>query len=201
MKIQLKNSSVEYDGFVTIEKDVFQFERFNGEMSQEVMRYRYHRGDAVAVLIFDEAQRRVLLIRQFRNAVHAGTGDGWITECVAGMMEPGETPQDVAFREVLEETGLRLKRADLLSSYYFSPGGCSDRIHLFLGTVENADQPGGVHGLLEEGEEIHAEWVPLETALKMVEEQSIVDGKTLIGLLWLDRQLRRSAGNNSHSLE
>lgn len=191
MKIKLKQTSVEHDGFVKIEKDVFRFERFNGEMSQEVSRYRYGRGDAVAVLIYDDRQRRVLLIRQFRNAVHARTGDGWLAECVAGMMMPGETPEQVAFREVAEETGLHLRKAELLASYFFSPGGCSDQIHLFLGTVEDPDQPVGIHGLLDEGEETCAEWVPLDEALKMVEERQISDGKTLIGLMMLDRSLRQ----------
>jgi ADP-ribose pyrophosphatase len=186
----MKQTSVEHEGFVKIEKDIFQFERFNGEMSQEVTRYRYGRGDAVAVLIYDDSRRRVLLVRQFRNAVHARTGDGWLTECVAGMMMPGETREQVAFREVTEETGMRLCQAELLSSYFFSPGGCSDQVHLFLGTVENPEQPVSIHGLLEEGEETCAEWLPLETALKMVEERKISDAKTLIGLMLLERRLR-----------
>jgi ADP-ribose pyrophosphatase len=112
-------------------------------------------------------------------------------ECVAGMMESGETPAEVAFREVREETGLVLKRLDPLTTYFFSPGGCSDRVHLFLGTVEDAGKPLGIHGLAEEGEEVQAEWVPLEQALQWAEEGKIIDGKTLLGLLLLSRRLNQ----------
>jgi ADP-ribose pyrophosphatase len=190
MKVEFKSSAVEYEGFVKIEKDIFQFERFVGGMSRDVTRYRYRRGDAVAVLIYDEFRKQVLLIRQFRNAVHAVTGDGWLVECVAGMMEEGETPEAVAFREVKEETGLELEKIEWLTSYFFSPGGCSDRIHLFLGWVKDSSHPLGIHGLWEEGEEVLAQWIPLEEALAAMERREIVDAKALMGLLLLERRLR-----------
>jgi len=190
MKVEFKSSTVEYEGFLKIEKDIYQFERFGGGMSREVARYRYRRGDAVAVLIYDESQNRVLLIRQFRNAVHAVTGDGWLVECVAGMMEEGETPEAVAFREVKEETGLELETIEWLTSYFFSPGGCSDRIHLFLGRVKNSTQSLGIHGLWEEGEEVLAQWIPLEEAMAALDRGEIVDAKALMGLLLLERRLR-----------
>jgi ADP-ribose pyrophosphatase len=190
MKVEFKSSTVEYEGFVKIEKDIFQFERFGGGMSRDVTRYRYRRGDAVAVLIYEASRNQVLLIRQFRNAVHMVTGDGWLVECVAGMMEEGETPEAVAFREVKEETGLELEKIEWLTSYFFSPGGCSDRIHLFLGWVKNYSQPLGIHGLWEEGEEVLAQWIPLEEALAALEHREIVDAKAMMGLLLLERRLR-----------
>jgi len=84
MKVDIKQSWVEHDGFVQIEKARLQYEKFNGQMSSEITRFHYHRGDAVAVLIYDEITQRVLLIKQFRYAVYAKTGDGWLTECSPG---------------------------------------------------------------------------------------------------------------------
>jgi len=191
MRVDVKQTWMEHDGFVKVEKATLQFERFNGEMSPVITRCHYHRGDAVAVLIYDETTRRVLLTRQFRYAVYANNGDGWLTECVAGMMEENETPLEVAHREVFEETGLKLKSAELLASYFFSPGGCSDKVHLFLGKVADPDQPTGIHGLLHEGEEIQSEWVPLEDALGLADEGVIMDAKTLVGLTLLERRLRK----------
>jgi ADP-ribose pyrophosphatase len=195
MKVNLLNTRVEFDGFLRIEKDTFQFESFRGGMSGETVRFRYTRGDAVAVLIYDSTRGCVLLIRQFRNAVHAATGSGWMLECVAGMMEKGETPAEVAFREVTEETGLILRRVEPLTTYFFSPGGCSDRVHLFQGTVEDTEKPLGIHGLAEEGEEVLAEWIALEQALQWVDEGKIIDGKTIIGLMMLSRRLNRPASS------
>jgi ADP-ribose pyrophosphatase len=200
MKVEIKESRIEHDGFVKIIKATLRFQRFGGEMSEEITRFHYHRSDAVAVLIYDEVNQRVLLIRQFRYAVYAKTRDGWLTECVAGMMEENETPLEVAQREVFEETGLRLRKAELLAHYFFSPGGCSDRVHLYLGTVENSDQPVGVAGLESEGEEIQAEWVPLQEALNRVDEGKIVDGKTIIALTLLERRLRDGSKNTEPDL-
>jgi 8-oxo-dGTP pyrophosphatase MutT (NUDIX family) len=84
------------------------------------------------------------------------------------MMEENETPLEVARRELLEETGLKLKHAELVAHYFIGPGGCSDQVYLYLGEAEDVTQPLGVHGLIEEGEEIQAAWVPLEEALKLI---------------------------------
>jgi ADP-ribose pyrophosphatase len=191
MKVDIKQSWLQHDGFVKIEKARLQYEKFNGQMSSEITRFHYHRGDAVAVLIYDDATQRVLLIKQFRYAVYVNTGDGWLTECIAGMMEENEAPLEVAHREVFEETGLQLKSAELLAHYFFSPGGCSDRVHLYLGKVEDPRQPVGTGGLEHEGEEIQSQWVPFKEALQSVDEGKIVDAKTIIGLTLLERRLRK----------
>jgi nudix-type nucleoside diphosphatase (YffH/AdpP family) len=192
MKVEIKQVEQKYDDFVKVEKATLRFERFNGEMTSDVTRYRFFRGDAVAVLIFDSSTRRVLLQRQFRYTAHVKTGEGWLTECVAGMMEANETAIDVARREVLEETGFKLKKVELLAHYFVGPGGSSDQVTLYLGEVENPQQSPGVHGLMEEGEEIQAQWVPLGEALQLVDRGQINDAKTLIALLLLDRRLREA---------
>jgi len=193
MRVELQRVEEEFKGFVTVEGAVLRFERFSGEMSHEIVRHRYFRGDAVGVLLFDANTRRVLLQRQFRYTAYARTGEGWLVECVAGLMEANESPMEVAVREVREETGLRLKRAELLAHYFISPGGSSDQVYLFLGEVENPEDARGVHGLWEEGEEIQAEWVPVKRALEMIDNGEVKDAKTLIALGLLDRRLRASA--------
>src|SRR5262245_3013380 len=124
MKVEIKQTQLEFDGFAKVESAVLRYEQFNGGMSEELTRHRYFRGDAVAVLVYDAATDRVVLQRQFRYAAHARTGDGWLTECVAGMMEEGETPLEVARRELLEETGLTLKHAELVAHYFIGAGYC-----------------------------------------------------------------------------
>jgi len=91
MKVEIKQTQLEFDGFAKVESAVLRFERFSGGMTEEMTRHRYFRGDAVAVLVYDPAIDRVVLQRQFRYAAHVRTGDGWLTECVAGMMEENET--------------------------------------------------------------------------------------------------------------
>ena len=201
MRVEIMQTGLEYDGFIRIEKAELAFEKFSGEMSGAVRRYRYHRGDAVAVMIYDGRRDRVLLIRQFRYAVHARTGDGWLIECVAGIQEKGESVETVARREVLEETGLKLAGLELLAEYFFSPGGCSDKVHLFLGSLEDPEQSLGVHGVAQEEEDIQACWVPLSRALEMADAGQIQDAKTLIGLHLLERRLRRGTGADGADLD
>ena len=184
-------TGLEYDGFIRIERADLAFEKFSGEMSGTVRRYRYHRGDVAAVMIYDAGRDRVLLIRQFRYAVHARTGDGWVMECVAGIQEEGESVQTAARREVLEETGLTLAELELLAEYFPSPGVCSDKIHLFLGTLEDPERSLGVHGVAQEEEDVQACWVPLRQALEMARAGQIQDAKTLVGLHLLESRLRR----------
>lgn len=197
MRVDIMQTGLEYDGFIRIERADLAFEKFSGEMSGAVRRYRYHRGDVAAVMIYDAGRDRVLLIRQFRYAVHARTGDGWVMECVAGMQEEGESIETVARREVLEETGLRLAGIELLAEYFFSPGGCSDKVHLFLGALEDPERSLGVHGVAQEDEDIQACWVPLSQALEMARAGQIQDAKTLIGLHMLESRLRRGAVQDS----
>ncbi|MEW5975254.1 MAG: NUDIX hydrolase [Acidobacteriota bacterium] len=189
MKVEIIKSWVEHEGFVRIEKSRLRFEKFDRDLSQEVELGHYHRGDAVGVLIYDPGLDRVLLIRQFRFAAFAKTGDGWLTECVAGMLHEGESPEEAARREVLEETGLLLARADLLTCYFPSPGGCSDQVYLYLGTVVDPSQPVGAGGLNDEGEDIEVFWLPLSEALHLAETATIQDAKTLIGVGLLARRV------------
>jgi len=191
MKVQIIQKAIEYEGYVKVEKAKLQFERFNGSMSPEITRFRHFRGDAVAVMIYDPINLQVLLINQFRYPVYAKTGEGWFLECVAGMSEENESPLDVAKREVGEETGLRLKNIELLTEYFFAPGGSSDKVILFLGEVEDSQAPLGTHGLLHEGEEIQAQWVPLEQALAWADSGELSDAKAIIGLTLLERRLRQ----------
>jgi ADP-ribose pyrophosphatase len=194
MKVLISHKQFEYEGYVKVEKAKLQFERFNGTMSPEITRFRHFRGDAVAVLIFDPIHLQVLLINQFRYPVYAKTGEGWFLECVAGMSEENESPPEVARREVGEETGLRLRSIELLAEYFLAPGGSSDKVILFLGEVEDTQAPLGTHGLLHEGEEIQAEWVPLKQALAWIDSGKLSDAKAIIGLTLLERRLRKNEG-------
>jgi ADP-ribose pyrophosphatase len=133
---------------------------------------------AAAVLPFleDPAGRdpRILLIRQFRHAA-----DGFIWEIPAGRLDPGETPEECARRELAEETGMRAGRLERLTTFYTTPGFTDERIHLFLA----AGLEEGTHR--READEF-MELCPTRwsVALEMVRQGEIVDGKTLIALLF-----------------
>ena len=118
---------------------------------------------------------RVLLIRQFRHAA-----DGYIWEIPAGRLDPGETPDDCARRELIEETGMRADRLERLTTIYTTPGFTDEKIHLYVadGLVE-----GRHHREADEFLELRpTRW---SDVLALIERGEIADGKTLVALLYL----------------
>lgn len=143
------------------------------------------RGEVAAVLPFDPVRNEVVLIEQFRvGAWSAGWAQPWLVECVAGVVEAGETPEEMVKREAREEADCDITALEPIARYFSTPGACSERVHLFCGRVD-ATGLGGVHGLAEEGEDIRATIWPVADALAMLETGQICNSMTLIALQWL----------------
>ncbi|MDP2341684.1 MAG: NUDIX hydrolase [Deltaproteobacteria bacterium] len=69
----------------------------------------------------------VTLIRQFRHCA-----DGWLWEAPAGTLNKGETPEECARREVVEEAGLAAGRLEHVGFIFTAPGFTDEKIHLYL---------------------------------------------------------------------
>jgi ADP-ribose pyrophosphatase len=123
------------------------------------------------------ASGRVLLVRQYRHAV-----GGELLELPAGTLEPGESPDACAERELAEETGCRARSLRLLTAFWSSPGILRERMHLYL--AEGLDR---VPTRRDEDEVIHVEEFALADALELVRGGRIADAKTIAGLLYVAR--------------
>jgi nudix-type nucleoside diphosphatase (YffH/AdpP family) len=183
MRVRILKESREYDGFFKIDKAVLQYERFDGEMSEEITRLNFNRGDSAAVLLYDEKKDSVILVKQFRYPAYVNDGPGWILEVVAGAVERGRDAVSVARAELLEEAGYHVGDLEPISRFYVSPGGTSERIYLYLGHAHRKISSGG--GLISEHEDIQVLEIPLDEAMEMVEAGEICDAKTMIALQWL----------------
>jgi ADP-ribose pyrophosphatase len=139
-----------------------------------------HPGSVVILPVLDDG--RVCLIRNQRVAVGR-----LLIELPAGTLEPGEDPADCAARELIEETGFRAGQIRKLLEFFVSPGILNERMHLFLATELVAGAP-----QLEAGEDIQNLVVPWAEAMRMIDDGTIQDAKTLVGLLAYDRMLRSS---------
>ena len=150
-------------------------ERPDGQRSRrEVVEH----APVVAIVPIDSAGQ-VVLVKQYR--LPAGQA---LLEVPAGGIEPGETVEEAAQRELQEETGLRAGRLFRLGGFYVSPGYCDEFIHLLLALDLT---PSPIDG--DEDERITVVRLPLEEALRLVELEEIKDSKSIIGLLWADRRL------------
>jgi nudix-type nucleoside diphosphatase (YffH/AdpP family) len=166
-----------------------QHERFDGSMSPPVSRLVLRRGESAAVLLHDPRTQVVLLCEQFRLPT-CDDGPGWLLELPAGMLEQGEDAAACARRETLEETGYEVRALHPIASVYLSPGGSSERIHLFHGEIAVRDDAVETAGVASEGEEIRIIPFTVDEALARARAGEILDAKTLIALQWLELRSR-----------
>jgi ADP-ribose pyrophosphatase len=141
-----------------------------------------HPGGSVALAMFSDES--LLLIKQHRYPFNE-----FVWELPAGKLEKGEDPLHCAQRELEEETGYLAQQWKKLTSIYTTPGFCSEVLHIFLAT-EVTRAPGGKK--LEEGEQtMTTHTVALAEAIAMIENGTIVDSKTICGILLAERLLRK----------
>jgi len=192
-KVSIEQKKYIFEDIFKIEEAHLRFEKFNGEMTDPVRRISLERGDSVAVVILNLTTNKIILVNQFRYPSY-NNGQGWLIETIAGMVDPGESPEETARREVEEEIGLNISTLEFISTFYLSPGGSSERIHLFYSEVsgENAKYK-GTGGLISEGEDIKAEELSLEEALSKVKSGEIMDAKTILGIYWLENRFLKKA--------
>jgi ADP-ribose pyrophosphatase len=188
MRVQVQEQQREYDGFFKLERAVLRFERFDGRLSEPVERLVFERGDSVAVLLYDAERDAVILVEQFRYPAYLREEpEGRLLEVVAGTMKPGEaaSAEVVAHSELVEEAGVALQELEPITTFYVSPGACTERIHLYLGRVSR-DKRVGPGGGVGADEDIRVHEVPLDRALGWVREGKIRDAKTIIALQYLE---------------
>lgn len=173
-----------YSGFFSMDLYRFRHRLFNGEMSGEIRREIFERGHAAVLLPFDPVRDEVVLVEQIRIAAYDVSESPWLLEMVAGMIEEGESVEDVARREALEEAGLAVGRTKPVLSYLASPGGTSERLSIMVGEVD-ATTAEGIHGLADENEDIRVHVVSREQAYQWVEEGKIDNAASVIALQWL----------------
>ena len=173
-----------YQGFFRLERVRLRHTLFAGGMSPDITRELIERADVAAVLLYDPARDEVVLIEQFRVGAIADSNGPWLLEIVAGLIEQGEAPDEVARREAREETGLTVTDLVPITSFYPSPSKTSEHSHLFCGRVDSA-QAGGVHGLAHEGEDIRVLPMATDEALEQMARGRINSAWPIIALQWL----------------
>ncbi|VTP72897.1 ADP-ribose diphosphatase [Haemophilus influenzae] len=185
--IEILGEQTLYEGFFTLKQIQFKHKLFAGGQSGVVTRELLIKGAASAVIAYDPKEDSVILVEQVRigAAYHPESNRSpWLLELIAGMVEKGEKPEDVALRESEEEAGIQVKNLTHCLSVWDSPGGIVERIHLFVGEVDSS-QAKGIHGLAEENEDIRVQVVKREQAYQWMCEGKIDNGIAVIGLQWL----------------
>ena len=173
-----------FEKYFKLDEYSISHELFEGGFSQVFTREIFERGAVVAVLPYDPLRNKVVLIEQFRAGAINDADGPWLIECVAGVIEEGETETAVALRESEEEAGCTINRLQQIAGYYVSPGGTTEHCSLFCGIIDSSEI-GGVHGLSQENEDIRVFVVDTAEAYRWVAEGKIKSSATVIALLWL----------------
>jgi ADP-ribose pyrophosphatase len=135
---------------------------------------------AVAVLPVING-REVVLLKQYRPAV----GE-WLLEAPAGGIEPGETPEETAARELVEETGYKPGRLEKVAEGYISPGYTTEYMYFYIAWNPEPGKPSP-----EEGEVLEVMRMPIEQAFSLLERGELRDVKTMLLLALLRERMAK----------
>lgn len=180
------DEAMPFKGFFNVKTYTLQHTLYAGGWSQPIQREVFHRGDCVGILLYDPKLDEVVIIEQFRAGaiLTDKQEDAWLLEIVAGAMESGETAEDVARREALEEAGCEVQDILKINEFFTSPGGTSECLKLFCGKVD-ASQIGGLHGLDHEDEDISVSTMKFDEVWALLLQGRIVSAIPIIAIQWL----------------
>ena len=191
-KVEIESRRLLLDDLFKVEEVFLRFEKFDGTMSETIRRITLERGNSVAMVVYNLDTQKLLLLNQFRYPTHH-SGPGWMTEIIAWMIDPGETPEEAVRREAREETGLNVKKLEHIASFYPSPGGCSEQIFLYYVEISGESaRYKRIGGLASESENILTLELSLEEALAKIRSGEICDAKTIMGIFWLENRFFRN---------
>ncbi|MDP3332775.1 MAG: NUDIX domain-containing protein [Methylococcaceae bacterium] len=183
-KFEILDQEIVYPGFFRMEKYRLKHTLYDGGWSEEISRELFVRGNCVAVLLYDPTADKLVLIEQFRAGAILNPDRAWLVEIVAGAIEAGETAEEVAYRESIEEAGCTIEQIKVINEFYTTPGGSSERITLFCGKIDSS-QVGGIHGLDHEHEDILVRAVSFDEAYQMLLNGEIESAIPIIAIQWL----------------
>ena len=181
-----------YANFFSVEEYDLSFRRFDGTDSPVVTRAAFISGDAVTVLPYDPIRDRVLFSEQFRTGPFArGDVQPWQLEPIAGRIDPGETPEEAALREAVEEAGLTLGALLPIANYYPSPGAKSEFLYSFIALTDLPDGAAIIGGAEEEAEDIKGHLMPFDDFAALIARGEATTAPLLLSYYWLDRERAR----------
>ena len=189
--VEIVEREVAWQGFFRIERFRVRHRLFSGGWSAELRREVFERGTAAAILLYDPDRDAVVLIEQFRLPAHLAGFSPWQLEIVAGIIDRERDAEAVVRAEALEEAGVEVA-GDIVPIHRFltSQGGSTEIVTLFCGRVDSRGAA-GVHGLVDEGEDIRVKVLPWREAAALVRRDGVENAFTLVALYWLQAHRAR----------
>lgn len=178
-EVEIVDDEVLSDNWYVLRKVTYRIRRGDGQWATH-SREAYDRGNGATVLLYNRAQRTVVLTRQFRLPTFVnGNASGMMIEACAGLLD-GDDPEGCIRREVLEESGYAVHDVRKVFETYMSPGSVTEVVHFFVAEYQPAQRTTAGGGVADEGEDIEVLELPFDEALADVVRGAIKDAKTVM---------------------
>lgn len=167
------------DNWYTLRKVTFDYQKKDGSWEQQ-NREAYDRGNGATILLYNKANKTVILTRQFRMPTYLnGNETGMLIETCAGLLD-NNNPEDCIRRETEEETGYTVSHVRKVFEAYMSPGSVTEILYFFVAEYSKEMKTGVGGGLADDQENIEVLELPFGEALQMIANGQIRDGKTIM---------------------
>ncbi len=152
---------------------------------KRIKKYRVNRQDAAAVLLHNKEKNTIVMVKQYRYAIHDKI-KGNIYEIPAGKIDEGEKPVKTALRETEEETGYKIKKEKLklIAEFFAAPGYTTEKFYVYYTKVKSSDRKTKGGGLASENEFIQIEEMPVKKFIELATKGKFNDAKTLVAAQW-----------------
>lgn len=182
--IKINKTEVLSNNWYTLRKITFDIQQKDGSWITQ-SREAYDRGNGAVILLYNVANKTVILTEQFRMPTyHNGNPTGMLIEACAGLLDQ-DNAEDCIKRETEEETGFRITEVKKIYEAYMSPGSVTEILYFFVAEYDKSQQVSEGGGVEGEHENIEVLELPFAKALEMIETGEIRDAKTIMLLQYV----------------
>lgn len=182
--IKILDTKVLSDNWYILRKITYEYTKKDGSISTQ-SREAYDRGNGATILLYNKAQKTVILTRQFRLPTYVnGNASGMLIEACAGLLDK-DNAEDCIRRETEEETGYKITDVRKIFEAYMSPGSVTEILYFFIAEYAKEMKVAEGGGVEHEEENIEVLELGIEQAMQMIATGEIKDGKTIMLLQYV----------------
>lgn len=182
--VKILNTEILSDNWYILKKITYEYSKKDGTKLIQT-REAYDRGNGATILLYNSAQKTIILTRQFRLPTFInGNTSGMLIEACAGLLDK-DNAEDCIRRETEEETGYKITEVRKIFEAYMSPGSVTEILYFFIAEYAKEMKVNDGGGLEHEEENIEVLEIDIDNAMKMVENGEIKDGKTIMLLQYI----------------
>lgn len=182
--IKILKTEILSDNWYVLRKITYEYSKKDGTVLTQ-SREAYDRGNGAVILLYNKAQKTVILTRQFRLPTFVnGNPSGMLIEACAGLLDK-DNAEDCIRRETEEETGYKITEVQKIFEAYMSPGSVTEILYFFIAAYAKEMKVAEGGGVEHEEENIEVLEININDAMKMIETGEIKDGKTIMLLQYV----------------